>query len=284
MKPVIVLTMLCIVVLGQEQVFKADARLIEVYATVQDHKGRYVDGLSAQQFLIMDEGQRRDVVAFEAESAAVSCALLLDTTGSMQDALPVVKNAAVSLIGELREGDAISVYGFSTTVNLLQDFTQDRAAARRAVLRTRASGATALFDAIAQVTRDLAHRQGKKVVVMFTDGADNSSVLRAGSAIARAQKSGIEIYTVAEGDALRDPALLKQLRTIAEGSGGNFYEAKKNADISPIFHDILDHMQHTYMLTYAPPELEGSHWRKIQVAVPELKDSKIRSREGYFTQ
>jgi Ca-activated chloride channel homolog len=284
MRPFCILPILMLIASGQDVVFKTEARLVEVYATVHDQHGRYVDGLTSEQFRVLDEGEVQSVVAFESQGSALSCALVLDTTGSMQNTLPLVKNAAVSLIDELRAGDSVAVYGFSTSLNLLQDFTEDRAAAKRALLRTRASGATALFDALAQVTRDISKRQGKKVIVVFTDGADNASVLRAQSAIIRAKKCGIPIYTVAEGEALQSRELLNQLRSIAEGSAGVFYEAKKNADIGPIFRDILASLQHTYMLTYKPPTVDGSKWRVIKLSLVSPTDCRIRAKEGYFPE
>jgi len=238
-RPLALLALCVLIAPGQDVLFKTETRLIEMYATIHDQHGKYGDGLSADRFRVLDEGESQPIVAFESQGTALSCALVLDTTGSMQNTLPLVKNAAVSLIDDMRAGDSVAVYGFSTSLNLLQDFTEDRAAAKWSLLRTRASGATALFDALAQVTRDISKRQGKKVMVIFTDGADNSSVLRAQSAIVRARKCGIPIYTIAEGHALQSKELLKELRSIAEGSAGGFYEAKKNADIAPIFRDIL---------------------------------------------
>jgi len=284
MRALFVLPIVALIAVGQDVVFKTETRLVEVYATVHDQHGRYVDGLSSEQFRVLDEGEAQPIVAFESQGSALSCALVLDTTGSMQNTLPLVKNAAVSLIDDFRPGDSVAVYGFSTSLNLLQDFTEDRASAKRALLRTRASGATALFDALAQVIRDISKRQGKKVIVVFTDGADNASVLRAQSAILRAKKCGIPIYTVAEGDALQSKELLKQLRSIADGSAGMFYEAKKNADIGPIFRDILGSLQHTYMLTYKPPVVEGSNWRTIKLSVAGPTDYRIRAKEGYFPE
>jgi VWFA-related protein len=283
MRPFAVLAMLVLLASGQDVVFKTETRLVEVYATIHDQHGKYVDGLSADRFRVLDEGKDQPIVAFESQGSALSCALVLDTTGSMQNTLPLVKNAAVTLIDDMRSGDSVAVYGFSTSLNLLQDFTEDRAAAKRSLLRTRASGATALFDALAQVTRDVSKRQGKKVIVVFTDGADNSSALRAQSAITRAKKCGIPIYTIAEGEALQSRELMKELRAIAEASGGTFYEAKKNGDIAPIFRDILNSLQHTYMLTYKPPAAEGAKWRTIKLSVLGA-DYRVRAKEGYFVE
>src|SRR5712692_10035431 len=117
--------------------FKTDVRLVEIYATVFDSKGRYLDGLTREQFTVLDNEQPETIEAFESSTAGLSCAILLDHTGSMADALPVVKNAVVKLIDQLRADDWVAVYSFSTNLHTLQRFTRDKQVAKQAVLRTR---------------------------------------------------------------------------------------------------------------------------------------------------
>ena len=135
-------------------------RLVEVYATVTDGRGRYVDNLTRGDFSILDQKNPQNITAFEPQSNEVSCVLLLDTTGSMQNALPALKNAALRLISELRPEDSVAVYTFSESVTELQPFTTDKAAAKRAVLHTQAFGETALYDALARVGRG-SYRDGR---------------------------------------------------------------------------------------------------------------------------
>ena len=155
---------------------KVNVRLVEVYATVLDHKGKYVDGLKKDDFRVLEDGKPQKISSFESNSDALSCAILLDTTGSMREALPRVKNSVVRLIDELSPEDAVAIYTFDDHLTVRQDFTTDKAAAKRAVQRTRAEGATALFDAISEASEELAKRLGKKAFIFFTDGDDNSSL------------------------------------------------------------------------------------------------------------
>jgi VWFA-related protein len=268
--------------LAQQVTFRSDSQLVEVYATIFSERGKYVDGLVRDRFVVTENGQAQPIVAFESDSEGVSCAILLDTTGSMQEELPRVKNAVVKFIDGLRDIDSSAIYTFTTSVDMLQDFTQDRSEAKRAVLRTRAGGATALFDAIAQVSRKIENHSGKKALVVFTDGDDNSSVLHARAAIDRAKKSGVPVYMVAEGEALTKKNLLKEMEEISESTGAAMYEAKKPADVARIFEDIVGDLQHTYLLAYKPPEGDRVKWRPIQVSVSGLKNCKIRAKEGYF--
>jgi Ca-activated chloride channel homolog len=269
----------------QEPVFRAESRMVEVYATVLDHKGKYVDGLPRESFQIRDNDQPQPIVAFDNDAAELSCAILLDTTGSMRDSLASVKNAISHLIDEYRDQDSIAIYGFSTTLDLLQDFTRDKAAAKRAVMRPRASGGTALFDALTRVTLEIGRRTGKKAVIVFTDGDDNASVLNSQRTTELAKKSGIPLFTVAQGDARRSDSLMTRLKDIARLTGGKAYGVKDPHEAAKIFEDVSAELQHTYLLSYRPPESKDGAWRRIQVSLngaKEYKDYTLRSKEGYF--
>ncbi len=262
-------------------VFRADVRLVEVYATVFDQRGRPVTGLTRDNFVVADNGEPQEILSFESAGSALSCALLLDTTGSMSKAIPTVKNAAMRLIDQLGENDQAAVYGFSTSLRLLQHFTPDRSATKRAVLGIRTGGGTALFDALAQVARDLSGRKGKKAIIAFTDGDDNASFLNATAALARIRKAGIPLYTVAEGEALGSRMLLHQLAEISKKTGGLSYAARKSYEIEEIFQDISRNLNQTYMLAYSAPQSQDSRWRTIQLEVKGVKGYKVRAKEGY---
>jgi VWFA-related protein len=267
---------------AQDVLFRTEARLVEVYATVLDDRGKYMDGLVRERFVVSEDGKRQEVVAFQSDAAGLDCAILLDTTGSMQQELPRVKNAVARFIDDLRDSDSVAIYSFTTSLELLQDFTKDKSLAKRAVMRTRAEGGTALFDAISQITHILEQRGGKRAAVVFTDGDDNSSVLRARAAIDRAKKAGVPIYMVAQGEALASKNLLKGMKEIAAGTGASMYEAHKPNDVAGIFRDIVGDLQHSYLLAYRPPQGDRVKWRSIQLAVRDQKGCKVRAREGYF--
>lgn len=265
-------------------VFRSEVRLVEVYATVFDHKGRYLDGLNSHSFELLDNGVPQPIVNFESNLSDLSCAILLDTTGSMQRALPGLKNAVLRLIDDFREHDAAAVYAFGTSLALLQDFTSRKDTLKAAVLRTRAGGQTALFDAIAQTALDIGKRRGKKSIIVFTDGDDNASVLNASAALSRVKKLGIPIYSVAQGDALGSQALRHTLHEISQLSGGLSYTVKQPKEVESVFQDIAEDLQHGYLLTYKPPSSHGFGWRKIQLVLNGPKDCRIRAREGYLPE
>jgi VWFA-related protein len=264
-----------------DAVFRVNGRLVEVHATVTDGRGRYVDDVAQTEFKLMDDGKPVAVASFENNNTAISVALLLDSTGSMQSALPPLKSAALKLIGEMRPADAVAVYAFNAAVTELQPFTTDKRAAERAILRAHALGSTALYDALVRVDRDLAGRIGKKAIVVFTDGDDNRSALSAEIAIARAKAAGAPIYTIAQGAALDRPKLLDQLAGIAHSTGGLPFEIRDPGEILKVFESVSKDLTHGYLLTFQPPEDEANGWHDIKVALSSGKGRTVRAREGY---
>jgi Ca-activated chloride channel homolog len=264
--------------------FRVTTRLVEVNVTVRDSHGRYVDGLDETNFDVFDNGAPQQLVAFEPQSTRLNCSVVIDTTGSMAAALPVVKNSIVRMLEEFRPEDEIAVYSFSGKLQRLQNFTTNRLAAKQAVLRTRAEGATALFDSISEAAQEIAGRAGKKALVVFTDGADNASLLTARSAVQRAKKAGVPVYSVAEGEALANPRLLSQLKELSASTGGQSHRAGDTSEIGGVFHAISEDLQHTYMLAYKPPPANDGKWRAIRVAVKGVKEPKLRAKEGYIPE
>ncbi len=267
-----------------ETTFRATGRIVEVYATVTDSRGRYVDDLEGKSFAVQVEGQPTTLFAFENRTTSVSVALLFDTTGSMTATLPSLKRAAMQLIGDLRPDDSAAVYGFNDRVTEFQPFTTDKVAVKKGVLRAHPAGTTALYDALVRVSRDLMQRHGKKVIIVFTDGSDNASMLTAEAAIFRAKSSGIPIYTIAQGEALQHASLIKGLADLSQATGGAPFLIRKLADISAAFHKMSEDLMHGYLLAIQPPPAADKAWHKISVSIPGSKGLVIRAREGYNSE
>ncbi|HEY1895094.1 MAG TPA: VWA domain-containing protein [Terracidiphilus sp.] len=287
MKSIVRIICICSILLHagaqSDRVFRVEARLVEVYATVLDHHGHYRDDLSADAFHVFDDGQPQTVKYFETTAQPFHCAILLDTTGSMANALPALKNAVVSFIDQFGEADSIAVYNFDERLQVQQDFTTDKAAAKRATLRLRAAGKTALFDAVAEASREISDQVGKKAIVVFTDGDDNTSVLTAQAAVDRARKNGVPLFTIAEGEAVRSGELRKILSEMSSSTGGAAFEVKSTKDMQEIFEHISADMRHVYLLGYQPHALTSDgKWHKIDVTVEGMADARIRAKQGYF--
>ena len=268
---------------GVQPDFRATASLVEVYASVTDSRGQYIDDLAADQFMLLDQGNPQRITGFEPQSSDVSCVLLLDHTGSMLDALPSLKNAALKLIRDLRPTDSVAVYSFNESVTEEQTLTTDKLAAERAVLRLRANGNTALYDALTRASLDLTGRGGKKVIVVFTDGKDNASALTSETVITRAKAAGVPVYTIAEGEAVSVPALVAQLAGISKATGGESFVIREHGELDRVFEKISESLSHGYLLSFPPSPARNNDWRPIEVRV-RARGAKVRAREGYFPQ
>ena len=238
-----------------------------VHVTVTDSRGRYIDDLGPAHFQVVEDGQPRQAVAFESLQSGVSCALLLDTTASMHLALPALKSAALQFIADLRPVDSAAIY-----------VGQRR---RAEVMTAFAAGQTALYDALARVSRDLSVRGGKKVIVLFSDGEDNASTLASRRVMQRMRAVGIPVYTVAQGQALQSQSLIKELADLSTGTGGLAYAVAQGSEMSPVFERIAQDLAHGYLLAFTPEPSSRTGWRRIDVVVKSDRQLKVRAREGY---
>jgi Ca-activated chloride channel family protein len=268
---------------GQDITFEEEVDLVEVYATVFDHHGQAIGGLTRDQFAILDNGKARSIRVFEPTYGAVSCALLLDTTGSIRFALPAVINGARDFIATLRPGDSVGVYAFTDHLEQLQEMTTDRDVSTTVFTQLRAHGRTALFDSIAQLAVDLEKKPGKKAIVVLTDGGDNASVLNREAAVASARKAGVPIFAVAEGEALHDNAAADLLRDLAESTGGRMYKTNHSKEIESVFRAIGRYLRNGYLLAFqAPSEAKTASWHELQVLIKNTSEPlKVRARTGY---
>lgn len=267
----------------EETVFRTTARLVQVFATITDSRGRYVDNLPADGFTIMDDGKPVRVAAFENATSDLSCTLLLDTTESMRASLPALKRAALKFIEGLRPNDSVAVYALKDGVTELQSFTTDKNAAARAVLQTEPGGMTALYDGLVRTVRDISVRPGKKAVVAFTDGNDNISMLTGDTAILRAKTAGQPIYTIAKGSDLQDETL-GQLAAISRATGGMSFAIHSSSEMANVFEKVFQDVMHGYLLAFQPPGAEGHVWHTIEVVLKSPKGRKVPARDGYYPE
>jgi VWFA-related protein len=262
--------------------FRAEARLVQAYVSIFDKHGNPLPNLTRDRFQVLDAGHAQALSVFEGAEDAVSCALLLDTTGSMTEYLPALRIAAMHFVDELRADESVAVYTFNRTLQVNQKFTTDKKLVKTAIMRTSAAGMTRLFDSVAQVSRDLEAREGKKALVVFTDGDDNASMLNAAGAIGKAKQSGVPVYVIAQGSGLKDARLMKILEDLAAGTGGIAFRLAKPEKVGEVFSEISRNLLHTYLLSWKLPEEAGTSWRPIKITVAGAEDARIRARQGYW--
>lgn len=267
--------------LPEPPTFRADVRMVEIHAAVFDRRQRPIRGLKRSDFEVIDDNRPREIEIFESEESPITLGLLLDVSGSMLEAIPALKRAVADLIEQLRPEDHAGIFAFNERLMLVADFSTDRSGLAEALRRLRPGGRTALFDAVALAMQRMAARSGKKALVVFTDGNDNSSALSLQSAIRRARLESIQTHTVAQGEALRYRSLVATLEEIARLTGGLSFRVDKTSEMKEVFAEISKDLWASYLLGFTAYPGKGE-WRPLRVTVRNHPGARVRCREGYL--
>ncbi len=159
-----------------EEVLKIDTTLVSIPVTVLDRGGKFIPHLTRCDFHIYEDGVMQEVTEFSTVSSAFHVVLLIDTSNSTAFKMDEIQSAALAFVNQLREQDKVMVVSFDSKINVHAEFTNNREALRRGIYETRTGGSTKLYDAVDWVvTERLNQIQGRKAIVLFTDGVDTSS-------------------------------------------------------------------------------------------------------------
>jgi Ca-activated chloride channel family protein len=286
---------------GQEQAqaprFKSAVDLVSVSAVVRDKKGRFVPHLSREDFIVVEGGQRRPIVGFNAEAdGPVKVAVLFDISGSMRVGTKAVdaKQAARHLFSSLKGGDKAALFAFDTQLEKVTDFTTDFKGLESKVDKVEPPfGQTSLYDAIAETAKAVAESAGDKgrvqqraAIVVLTDGIDTKSRLTAPEVSAIASAIDVPVYIVAVMSPVDDPrnpdygtgALSSGLTDLARWTGGDFFIAISPAHASVAARQIVGEMRNQYMLAFEASARAG--WQSLEVRARD-RDHIVRARSGY---
>ena len=207
--------------------------------------------------------------------------MALDVSSSMQDALPSVKVHATNFLAQLRPTDQVTVIGFNDTIFMPARRSTDQAARAKAIDRLKSWGATALYDAVVYALDLLGRQTGRRALLVFSDGEDQSSHVTIASVVKRAEASDATIYMIGQGRALRATGLQQLLRQLASGSGGRAFFFDDAEKLDGAFHEIVDDLRHQYLFGYsAPDNARDGELHQIRVEVPG-HGYKVRARQGY---
>lgn len=179
-------------------IIRVNTTLVTIPVSVMDRDGRYVPNLQKEEFRIWEDGVEQEVAFFQSVDKPFSVVLMLDTSPSTQFRLEDIQDAAISFVNQLRSDDKVMVVSFSDDIKVLSEFTTDRRKLERAIQRARTDDGTRLYDAVDMViNQQLSRVQGRKAIVLFTDGVDTTS-RRASydSNVMDAQELDALIYTV----------------------------------------------------------------------------------------
>jgi Ca-activated chloride channel homolog len=273
---------------------KVDVKLVNVFVTVTDAHGAPVTTLQKENFLLKEDGKDQKIAIFSRESALpLSIVLAVDTSLSTRKDLPLELTSAHKFVHSIvRPQDGLAVYKFSEEVSELVPFTSDLKRIDAGIDRVRNGSATALYDAVFLGSNALSRRQGRKVMVVITDGGDTMSQVNYKEALRAAQEAEAIIYSIIivpiEASAGRDTGGEHALITISSDTGGKYYYATSLAQLDEAFQKISDELRTQYLLAYYPSQrYSESDFRQLHVDLvnpPAGGPYQQRYRAGYYTR
>jgi Ca-activated chloride channel family protein len=273
--------------------FRAGVDVVLLNVTVTDGARRYVTDLDVSDFTVLEEGRPQSITFFRKADVRMALALLIDSSASMDEALPIAQEAAGSFVRQLGSGDVATVIDFDSRVQVLAPFTNDKAELDSAVHKTVAGGSTTMYNALYIALRELGKirlddEQGglrRRAIVLLSDGEDTSSLVSFDEVLDVALRSDSVIYTIGLGvgaSAVRragDPSFV--LTRLAQQTGGRAFFPSLAKDLTGVYADIRDELSSQYLLAYVSTSERTGRWRGVNVRVnrPGLT---VRTKQGYF--
>ena len=257
-----------------------DVDLVEVTVTVTDGGDKYVTGLPQQAFRVFEDGRPQSITHFASENVALDLVLAVDISGSMRESMPKMKTAVKEFLTAVSSRDRVTLLGFNDTIFPLARKSTDPDQRVMAVDRLACWGDTALYDVIATGINLLGRETGRKAMVVFTDGEDQGSRTLLADVERQLEASGVTLYVIGQGRALKMDMLKERINRLAHSTGGRAIVTEKIEDLRGAFTELLDELSHQYLLGYAPTNTaHDGTLRQLKVEVEGRH--RIRAREAY---
>jgi VWFA-related protein len=268
--------------------YRSDARLVLLHASVVDKNGRLVTNIPQSAFKILEDGVEQQIKLFRREDVPVSMGIIVDNSGSMTSKRTKVAAAALELVKQSNPDDEVFIVNFNDDAHFDQPLTNDVKKMQAALARMEARGGTAMRDALSK-SIEYVKRNGKKdkkILVVVTDGNDNSSDISLEQLLRQAQSSDVVIYCIGllnEEEAGQARAAKRALKALAEASGGLDYYPKSVSDVEEITPRVAHEIRNQYVLGYTSsnPALDGT-FRQVKVTVNGFGRPTVRTRNGYY--
>ena len=272
---------------GQDQpIFKSSVRTVPIYATVVDGSGRLVPDLERGDFTILDNGKPAELSLFSNQSQPFSAVVMLDTSASMTANLKLLNRAAEQFLMRLLPVDRAQVGAFNDKIQLSGTFTNDRDELIGALNDLYFGNPTRLNDGIAAGLDALKGIEGRRVVLVFTDGEDTASRTGFKSVLERARDEEVMVYSIGlESEFFNGMRVVKtrpsrDLRKISDETGGGYFELLKTVDLAPTFSRVAQELRSQYLIGFAPLQLDGKvHKLEVKVNRPGMI---VRARKSYL--
>jgi VWFA-related protein len=295
----------------EKPVLRVEVNLVLLNVAVTDSKGHYVTGLRPSDFSVLEDNIPQKVASFaegngpqrpldvatdaggnsKSEQTATTLGgadvfVLFDTSNYMYRGFALAQDAIADFVRSLDSPERVAFYAYSRNLYRGALLTSDRAAVLRGVRSTVAGDEPALYNALLLTLRDAGQFPGRKVLVIFSNGPDESSMVTPEDIGELAQSEGIPIYVVSTQQAALDPVSIGVFRQMSAATGGQAYFAKNWRDERKAFESIRDDVAHLYGLSYYPQPNPNRGWRTIKVRLvgEAQKKYRLRTRSGYRPQ
>jgi len=278
---------------AQQPSFRAGVDIVSLNVTVTDAATHYITDLDEADFLVFEDGIKQNVTFFSRRQSPIALSLLLDSSASMEEHLPVLQTAASNFVHKLKSNDIAQVIDFDSRVEIRQGFTGNQAELDTAISQLAAGGSTSLHNAIYIALKELRKVRAvneedvrRQALIVFSDGEDTSSLVSFDEVLDLAKRSETSIYTIAlrgadvQAKGFREAEFV--MRTLAQETGGRAFFPAKIDDLNGVYTQIADELASQYTLGYtsANPRRDGA-WRRIvvQLSRPNVTP---RTKKGYY--
>jgi Ca-activated chloride channel homolog len=271
-----------------QPVFRAGVDLTTFAATVTDRRGHIVTDLTRDEFEIVEDGRVQRIEYFSEgdgeATPAMHLGLMVDASGSMQSDMKLAQSAAIKFLNMLPEAADITLVDFDTQVRITRYPQRDFPRLVERIRQRKPDGWTALYDALGTYLDGADSQEGRKIMVMYTDGGDTRSALTLSDTLDLLRASQVTVYAIGLTEHTGSARLQLQmtLRQLTEATGGRAFFPTAMTDVERAYADVLAEIKGQYHLGYQSTNTaRDGAWRKVEIRVkrPGLR---VRARQGYF--
>jgi Ca-activated chloride channel family protein len=265
--------------------FRSGIRVVSLFVTVIDAQRRLVPDLVQDDFEVLDNDKPQPIVLFESVAQPITVVVMLDTSGSMTGTIGLLRQAAEQFLIRLFPGDKAKVGAFNDKIQVSSSFSSDRDDLISEVKNLDYGNGTRLYDALLLSLDELKGIEGRRVVLVFTDGDDTASHVGLGPVIERGRVDEVMMYSIGlESSVFNGQHMIRTkpdggLKKISDETGGGYFELKKTADLSPTFTRVAQELHSQYVIGFTPTQLDGKvHRLTVRLKQPGMT---ARARRSY---
>jgi len=259
--------------------------IVPVFATVSDADKRLVPDLGIDDFEVLDNDKPQPIVVFDNNVQPITVMVMLDTSLSMTNSLPLLRAASEQFLIRLLPADKARVGAFNDKIEFSSRFTGNRDELVTDLKDLDYGNGTRLWDAVGASLTELRGVEGRKVILVFTDGDDTASKVGLGTVVDRARDEDVMVYAIGleseffDGQRMIRTKPDRGLRKIADETGGGYFELKKTTELAPTFTRVAQELHSQYALGFEAKQLDGRvHKVSVRMKQPGMT---ARARRSY---